>query len=52
MFTPTAPTPKTAITTHFGLFVFPYITFGVKNATQTFQMFMDEVLRVFLMQLY
>lgn len=37
--------PKTAITTPFGLFEFPYMTFGLRNAAQTFQRFIDEVLR-------
>jgi hypothetical protein len=37
--------PKTAITTLFGLFEFPYMCFGLLNAAQTFQRFMDEVLR-------
>lgn len=36
---------KTAITTPFGLFEFPYMTFGLRNAAQTFQRFIDEVLR-------
>lgn len=36
--------PKTAITTPFGLFEFPYMTFGLRNAAQTFQRFIDEVL--------
>lgn len=34
---------KTAITTP--LFEFPYMTFGLQNAAQTFQRFIDEVLR-------
>lgn len=37
--------PKTAITTPFGLFEFPFMTFGLRNAAQTFQRFMDEALR-------
>ncbi|XP_063635186.1 uncharacterized protein LOC134805926 [Cydia splendana] len=37
--------PKTAITTPFGLFEFPYMTFGLRNAAQTFQRFLDEVLK-------
>ncbi|XP_050665912.1 uncharacterized protein LOC126966079 [Leptidea sinapis] len=37
--------PKTAITTPFGLFEFPYMTFGLRNAAQSFQRFMDEALR-------
>jgi hypothetical protein len=36
---------KTAITTLFGLFEFPFMSFGLRNAAQTFQRFMDEVLR-------
>ncbi|KAG7307830.1 hypothetical protein JYU34_006426 [Plutella xylostella] len=35
---------KTAITTPFGLFEFPFMTFGLRNAAQTFQRFIDEVL--------
>jgi hypothetical protein len=29
----------------FGLFEFPFMSFGLRNTTQTFQRFMDEVLR-------
>jgi cleavage and polyadenylation specificity factor subunit 1 len=36
---------KTAITTPFGLFEFPYMSFGLRNAAQTFQRFMDDTLR-------
>jgi hypothetical protein len=36
---------KTAITTPFGLFVFPFMSFGLCNAAQTFQSFMDDILR-------
>ncbi|XP_037877338.1 uncharacterized protein K02A2.6-like [Bombyx mori] len=36
---------KTAITTPFGLFEFPYMTFGLRNAAQTFQRFADEMTR-------
>lgn len=36
---------KTAITTPFGLFEFPYMTSGLRNAAQTFQRFIDEVLQ-------
>ena len=37
--------PKTTITTPFELFEFPYMTFGLRNAAQTFQRFIDNVLR-------
>ena len=37
--------PKTAISTPFGLFEFMYMSFGLRNAAQTFQRFIDEVLR-------
>lgn len=37
--------PKCAITTPFGLYEFPYMTFGLRNAGQTFQRFVDEMTR-------
>ena len=37
--------PKTAITTPFGLFKFIKMPFGLRNAAQTFQRFIDEVTR-------
>ena len=36
--------PKTAITTPFGLFKFVRMPFGLRNAAQTFQHFIDQVL--------
>lgn len=36
---------KTAITTPFGLYEFPFMTFGLRNAGQTFQRFIDEMTR-------
>lgn len=36
---------KTAITTPFGLFQFTRMSFGLRNAAQTFQRFIDQVVR-------
>jgi hypothetical protein len=35
---------KTAIATPFGLFAFPFMSFGLRNASQPFQRFMDDIL--------
>lgn len=37
--------PKTAITTPFGLYEFPFMNFGLSNSSQTFQRFVDEMTR-------
>lgn len=37
--------PKTAIITPFGLFSWNFMAFGLSNASQTFQRYMDEALR-------
>lgn len=37
--------PKTAVTTLFGLFEFLKMPFGLRNAAQTFQRFIDNILK-------
>lgn len=38
--------PNTAILTQFGMYEYLHVPFGVRNAVQTFQRFMDQALRV------
>ncbi|CAK1603499.1 unnamed protein product [Parnassius mnemosyne] len=37
--------PKTAIITPFGLYEFPFMGYGLRNTGQTFQRFVDEMIR-------
>lgn len=37
--------PKTAVATPFGLFEYMFMNFGLRNAAQSFQRFIDEMLR-------
>ncbi|GBL89934.1 Transposon Ty3-G Gag-Pol polyprotein [Araneus ventricosus] len=37
--------PRTAVITPFGLFEFPFLNFGLRSAVQTFQRFINEILR-------
>lgn len=41
----TVDIPKTAVITPIGLFEYVYMTFGFRNAAQTFQRFVDNILR-------
>ena len=40
-----ADIPKTAVTTPFGLFEYVCMPFGLHNPAETFQRFIDQVLR-------
>ena len=42
-----ADIPKTAVITPFGLFEYKYMPFGLRNAAQTFQRHIDEILSKF-----
>lgn len=45
IFVNTHDIPKTAITTFFGLFEYTHMSCGLRNASQTFQRFINEVTR-------